>query len=858
MSRRRRGLRAGLAVLAVVFAGAMLLYSVLWMVAAREPQVEVELGFQADYQPAERMYLVKSVSKGSPAEQAGMRAGDRIVAINDRRVEDSYAQVRVWRRHKPGDTVRLSVERAGHAESVILTGVFRKRQQVSAEGGLTQSFAQGLIDSLPAPFVAVGLAVLFLRLEDPYVWLLAFLFGSFATAPDPGDQIAEIAPSLRFFAMTYRAVFQGLFGPLFYWFFAVFPTRSPLDRRLPWLKWAGLALGICFAVPGLATGHAQPPGLLSKLLGAGLSTRIVFCHTYGFLILGLVSLGANYWRTPEAGARRKIRVVFWGAMVGVAPAVLVSAAKDFVGFQAPWWLTAAFVGMLFVFPLSFAYAVVKHRVLEIPVLLRRSARYLLVQRGFTFLLSVVSIALTLVFALWFARYLQPVVEVARPAGIGLGAVFGTVLLWGGSQVHRQVSRRIDRAFFRSAYDARVILENLAERSRQATDRGELARLLERELREALEPSSLVVYLREGDDRLSAAAGAVPQEWGTISAELPILKELAERGQPWEVPPAGEDRTAGRRVLAELDAECLVPVLGRGGRLVGLLVLGPRLSEEPYSREDKRLLGSVASQAGTALENIGLAEEIAERMERERRAAREMEIAKEVQDRLLPQAPAQLQTLECAAQCIQARAVGGDYYDFLDLGPGRAGLVLADVSGKGVHAALLMASLQAHLRSQSGVTPLDPVRLLEKVNELLCRSTAAQHYATLFFGVYEDATRRLVYANCGHNPAVWLRRDGGVERLGATATVIGLFEQWECAVAEIELASGDLLAVFSDGVTEAEGREEEFGEARLIELLRACRGLAVEHIVPAIFARVEEFSAGAQADDLTMLIARGRG
>ena len=160
---------------------------------------------------------------------------------------------------------------------------------------------------------------------------------------------------------------------------------------------------------------------------------------------------------------------------------------------------------------------------------------------------------------------------------------------------------------------------------------------------------------------------------------------------------------------------------------------------------------MASQAGTALENIRLAEEIADRRDRELRTAREMEIAKEVQTRLLPQAPPPSETWECAARCIQARQVGGDYFDFLDLGEGRVGFVLADVSGKGVYAALLMANLQAHLRSQGGISPSDPVRLLQQVNHMLVKSTASQHYATLFFGVYEEAGQRLTYANCGHNP-----------------------------------------------------------------------------------------------------------
>ena len=135
------------------------------------------------------------------------------------------------------------------------------------------------------------------------------------------------------------------------------------------------------------------------------------------------------------------------------------------------------------------------------------------------------------------------------------------------------------------------------------------------------------------------------------------------------------------------------------RVEGLLVLGPRLSEEPYGREDRDLISSVASQAGAALQNFRLARAMAERMEAERLAGRELEIAREVQAKLLPQRMPAIESLDYAGTCIQARQVGGDYYDFLYLGPGRLGLVLADISGKGISAALLMASLQASLRSQ---------------------------------------------------------------------------------------------------------------------------------------------------------------
>ena len=162
-------------------------------------------------------------------------------------------------------------------------------------------------------------------------------------------------------------------------------------------------------------------------------------------------------------------------------------------------------------------------------------------------------------------------------------------------------------------------------------------------------------------------------------------------------------------------------------------------------------------------------------------------------------------------------MGGDYYDFLDLGSGRVGLVLADISGKGMSAALLMANLQANLRSQYALALEDIPRLLRSVNRLFYKNTENNNYATTFFAVYDDETRRLRYVNCGHNPPLLVRANGSVERLEATATVLGLFEEWDCSVAELELAAGDVLVIYTDGISEASPNEEdEFGEERLIE------------------------------------------
>ena len=250
---------------------------------------------------------------------------------------------------------------------------------------------------------------------------------------------------------------------------------------------------------------------------------------------------------------------------------------------------------------------------------------------------------------------------------------------------------------------------------------------------------------------------------------------------------------------------------------------------------------------------------AEKLEAERRTAQELEIAKQVQAKLFPQTLPQLETLEYAGICIQARAVGGDYYDFLDLGRGRLGLVIADISGKGIAAALLMANLQANLRSQSAIALYQPQRFLRSVNQLFCENTTDSSYATLLFAHYEDETRCLRYANCGHYSPILLRGDGTLERLDATGTVLGLFQQWACSIEERGLFPGDILAFFTDGVTEAfDEAGEEFGEERLIEALRRNREQPAQALVATVVEEIRQFGRGEQFDDITLMVARCKG
>jgi serine phosphatase RsbU (regulator of sigma subunit) len=250
--------------------------------------------------------------------------------------------------------------------------------------------------------------------------------------------------------------------------------------------------------------------------------------------------------------------------------------------------------------------------------------------------------------------------------------------------------------------------------------------------------------------------------------------------------------------------------------------------------------------------------VAEKQEAERRVAQEIEIAKQVQARLFPQRQPPLGSLDYSGICVQARQVGGDYYDYIDLGQGRLGLVIGDISGKGIAAALLMANLQANLRSQCATAVDEPGRFLQSVNRLFYENSTAASYATLLFAEYDDRSRRLRYANCGHLPALLLRSDGRCERLEPTTTVVGIFPELECEVAECQLAEGDMLTLYTDGITESfNDAGEDFGERRLIEALRRTRDLSPEAMMASVVEQVRQFSKPEQHDDITLVVAKCR-
>jgi sigma-B regulation protein RsbU (phosphoserine phosphatase) len=266
----------------------------------------------------------------------------------------------------------------------------------------------------------------------------------------------------------------------------------------------------------------------------------------------------------------------------------------------------------------------------------------------------------------------------------------------------------------------------------------------------------------------------------------------------------------------------------------------------------------AAQTALAQEVARLTTAIGREMAQRERLNRELEIAREVQEHLFPQRLPAVPGLDYCGQCRPAREVGGDYYDFLALPGGRLGIAIGDVSGKGVGAALMMASLEASLRALASVVD-DPAELMERVNSLVYQASASNRYATLFYAQYDPRSRRLSYVNAGHNPPVVLRNGAGscqVLRLETGGPVVGLLpHRYERGVFSHE--AGDLVVLFTDGVSESMNvGYEEWGEERLIEFAKTCHGLPVLEGMRRILTAAQAFAAGApQHDDMTLVVLR---
>jgi len=713
----------------------------------------------------------------------------------------------------------------------------------------------------PLACLALGFYVAAVRIWDPRAWLLLLLLIAFSVTSDGSnrrDEVMDWGTPLKHLALVYRTVVIFAWPLLMLLFAIYFPERASFDRRRPGLKW--LLLGpalVSYAVAvwlRIAMNEKMAMGLALQIQSAAGTVRTFFA--YGLLAASLALFFVKLTASRDHDDRRRLRTLLVGLGVSFVPALVYEAViRRALGMSVPNWTLVPVFLLFALFPATLAYVTVVERALDVRVILRESLQYALARRGLTLIQIVDACIVILLITLLSGRIGFTARLCLTAAGIGL--IFLT------RDVLSRLAVRIDRRFFREAYNAEQVLANLSDSVGSLVELPPLLKTVGARIAEALHIAEVAVFLNEQNSyRLAFSHGFREEPAIAFTPLSPTVAQLHRSGRALRVY-ADDPRSwvaalspEERRHLAALNAQLLLP-LARREELLGFLSLGVRSAEAPYSPNDVDLLQSVARQTALAIENCRLTTTVANETAEREVIQRELAIAREVQQRLLPQSYPQMSGVACFGVCRPAREVGGDYFDFVELPDAALGIAIGDVSGKGIPASLLMASLQASLRGQTLVEDQNLETLMANVNRLVYAASPVNRYATFFYAHYEPESRRLSYVNAGHNPPLVIPRANGhsVTRLDAGGPPVGLLPQAAYVKGQLELSAGDLLVLFTDGISEAMNtRDEEWGEENLIYAVRRAAGAGPSAIVDQVFHDADAFTAGApQHDDMTIVL-----
>jgi sigma-B regulation protein RsbU (phosphoserine phosphatase) len=802
------------------------------------------------------------------AKAAGLNEGDTILTINGHPFTGGAVLLEQLRQSKPGQTLTVTF----HPHDAPLqvppsTAAIVLRPERTVPASLYAWVIKSIFFFLPFFCLLTGLYVVFARPRSVFAWLILGILGYFGALFIPGHQFYSPLLGVAIFWSTLAQTAM----PLCLMAFGIyFPERSQIDIRYPWIKWLFIVPVVVlfpfdlFYAYGRSYNFAAARWLIPYLSSINAIEGISEAGAITYFFLNL----SPKLRTATGDARRRLRILYVGSGIGLTPfAILVIRSifyKTDVGQNVSQWIIIAAFGTLLLFPLSLAYVVVVQRAMDLRILIRQGTRYALARQSINIARILLAVWLSLS-VMDFVRHPghQRNVDVVRIFGI-IGIFFAFRF-----RLSKRLQQRIDQRFFREAYSTEQLLSELSDEARNFTEVAPLINTITQRLGDTLHIDRIAVFLRTGDTfRLQFATGAPllqsTAEMFSLPSASTTITTLGRTKSPANVyrdDPSSwlvDATDAERAALADLSTELLVPLPGRN-RLAGVMALGPKRSEEPYTKIDRQLLQAIGSQTGLALENAELFENLTTEITQRERFSREIEIAREVQERLFPQSYPKVAGVDLAGYCRPAQAVGGDYYDFFVLSDGRLALALGDISGKGISAALLMASLRASLRSIAGLQLGDLESLIRHVNNLVYESSTTNRYATFFYAEYEPLTNLLTYVNAGHNPPYILRGDQAIP-LEATGTVIGLLPDAEYAQASIPMHPGDVLLAFTDGISEAMNhRDEEWGDERMIacaKKLLAQPGYAItaKQLLNCILETADKFTSGApQHDDMTLLV-----
>ncbi len=808
---------------------------------------------------------VVSVDPNGPA--TSLQIGDVFIAINGVKIKDDPGLLSISDRVPPGTRYTLTIRRGGELRDVVI--------QTIPHQGRVQFDRLYYVNLL---FLLTAWIIFLLRPDDKQAWLLALMLGTLTIIL--GNDPANL-PSWLSVAVSAAVALGLLFLPVFVHFFMIFPDPSPLLRRWPRLEiWVYLPY-LLFLLP-VVVPLRLPGGIwMFRFQWFRYSVFAVNFLIGAYLAAGLICLLINY-RAASPIARRRLRVVMAGSAVGFFNLFLlvmggVSGLQPRMPTLWSWFNTALFITLPLV-PLSFVYAILRHKVIPVGLIIRRGLRYLLVSRGSVLLLTVV-VSVALYFAMDAFFYWNPMS--GRRVGI-ISAVVAIAVWQLARAFHlRVVAPKIDRLFFHQAYDARQIIAELAESLRATTSLSQLLELAATKIQSALQASNVAVLLRDkGSGDYPCAyfcvysfhnRRALPYPCdGGLTRDSAVIRRLVESSQLIDLEGrddlqsenGGSNELSGadREALRKLNSAMLLPITAKG-ELLGVISVGAHLGDLPFSSDDKRLLLSVVAPTSFALENIRLIERTVEdarrtqelEAENEQRA-RELEGARQLQLSMLPKSIPQLPHLEIEAYMKPAAEVGGDYYDFHLADDGVLTVAVGDATGHGLKAGTVVTAMKSLFRSFAAEPEIVPFfnRSSRVLKEMNLRS--------LFMGLamVKLNGRRMKISSAGMPPVLIYRAEtGSVEEVMIKAMPLGSVTGYSYRERELTLCRGDVVVLMSDGLPERFNRTGEmFDYSRTMETLARAAALAPREIIERLVDAGEAWAEGRpQDDDITFVAVK---
>ena len=657
-----------------------------------------------------------------------------------------------------------------------------------------------------------------------------------------------------------------LFFPQLLLFAFVFPIEHPILSRFPRAKFLIFAPHIFhflwmafFARPQVHwTGFESQSAILQTLLapldiavriGAyGLNLLFDF-HLKFFSIINLLYIGLTIWAlrighksVTNRRLKDQVGTVLRGIQlaVGLYAIAFILPTLGIIKVYEP--LRDAFIIIaLLAGAGSIAWSIIRHQFLDVRLIVRQSVVFTIS--------SALLVGLYLLVVTQVAAFVRNVLEVQTPL---IDAAFILVVLIFFQPVKDRVDDLIARLFLRDRSDPRAILETFSRQVASIFDIADLKTHMLSVMTEQLFVERAFFVTRD-HSRHKYALEMVGLSGEGIDARDWFFSEALRRGRPTSFDEFVVDRglTPMTEILSRWSCRLVVPVVDRG-ELTAVLLLGEKVSGYKFTVEDVNLLATLSNQFAVAVTNARLYQEAIEKQKLEE----ELNVARQIQRNLLPRMLPHSPHFEIAAFTQPSRQVGGDYYDFFLLPDGCLGIVIADVSGKGLGAALLVSQIQAILKAEVR-HQRRLAQAIASTNAFVSEITSAEQFATMVYAEYNHTTRELTYTNAGHNQPMLVRRDGTHERLDCGGLVLGVLPAATYEVATVRLHPGDTIFFFTDGLSDLESPSgADFGEDRALDLVVKHRGLAADALAREIVREATSFSAGDLGfDDLTIVVFR---